>query len=82
MSDLINTILETNAIKEIKPDFSRLTYIPKEIAQKTQILVFEEKTRKELSFLTTNNFPEDVKRILQQFSNKGYNNKVYYTSNE
>ena len=82
MSDLINTILETNAIKEIKPDFSRLTYIPKEIAQKTQILVFEEKTRKELSFLTTNNFPEDVKKILQQFSNKGYNNKVYYTSNE
>ena len=82
MSDLINTILETNAIKEIKPDFSRLTYIPKEVAQKTQILVFEEKTRKELSFLTTNNFPEDVKKILQQFNNKGYNSKVYYTSNE
>ncbi len=82
MSDLINTILETNAIKEIKPDFSRLTYIPKEIAQKTQILVFEEKTKKELSFLTTNNFPEDVKKILQQFNNKWYNNKVYYTSNE
>ena len=82
MSDLINTILETDAIKEIKPDFSRLTYIPKEIAQKTQILVFEEKARKELCFLTTNNFPEEVKKILQQFNNKGYNSKVYYTSNE
>ena len=70
MSELISTILENDAIKELKPDFTRLVYIPRDVAEKTQIIVFSEEKRKELNFLTTNNFPEDVKQILRQFSNK------------
>ena len=70
MSELISNILENDAIKELKPDFTRLVYIPRDVAEKTQIIVFSEEKRKELNFLTTNNFPEDVKQILRQFSNK------------
>ena len=82
MSELISTILENDAIKELKPDFTRLVYIPRDVAEKTQIIVFSEEKRKELNFLTTNNFPEDVKQILRQFSNKWYIPKVFYTTNE
>ena len=59
MSELINTILENEEIQKLKPDFSRLVFIPKEVAQKAQTLVFAEEKRRELSILTTNNFPED-----------------------
>ena len=59
MSELINTILENEEIQKLKPDFSRLVFIQKEVAQKAQTLVFAEEKRRELSILTTNNFPED-----------------------
>lgn len=62
MSWLINSILENEEILQLKPDFSRLVFIPKDIASKTQTLVFAEEKRRELSILTTNNFPEELKK--------------------
>jgi hypothetical protein len=47
-----------------------LVFIPKDIASKTQTLVFAEEKRKELSILTTNNFPEELKKILHEFERK------------
>jgi hypothetical protein len=70
MSELINTILENEEIQKLKPDFSRLVFIPKEVAQKAQTLVFAEEKRRELSILTTNNFPEDLKKVLNEFTKK------------
>ena len=82
MSWLIDTILENEEIQQIKPDFSRLVFIPKDIAAKAQTIVFAEEKRRELSILTTNNFPEDLKKILKEFENKWYNTKVFYTTPE
>jgi hypothetical protein len=70
MSELINTILENEEIQKLKPDFSRLVFIPKEVAQKAQTLVFAEEKRRELSILTTNNFPEDLRKVLNEFTKK------------
>ena len=82
MSWLINTILENEEILQIKPDFSRLVFIPKDIAQKAQTIVFAEEKRRELSILTTNNFPEDLKKITNEFEKKWYNTKIFYTTPE
>jgi len=82
MSWLINSILENEEILQLKPDFSRLVFIPKDIASKTQTLVFAEEKRKELSILTTNNFPEELKKILHEFERKWYTTKIFYTTPE
>jgi type IV pilus assembly protein PilB len=82
MSWLINTILENEDIQQIQPDFSRLVFIPKDIASKAQTIVYAEEKRRELSVLTTNNFPEDLKKILHEFENKWYTTKVFYTTPE
>ena len=82
MSELINTILENEEIQKLKPDFSRLVFIPKEVAQKAQTLVFAEEKRRELSILTTNNFPEDLRKVLNEFTKKWYYTKIFYTTPE
>ena len=82
MSWLINSILENEEILQLKPDFSRLVFIPKDIASKTQTLVFAEEKRRELSILTTNNFPEELKKILHEFERKWYTTKIFYTTPE
>ena len=82
MSWLINTILENEEIQQIKPDFSRLVFMPRDVAEKAQTLVFSEEKRKELSILTTNNFPEDLKKVLNEFEKKWYYTKVFYTNYE
>ncbi len=82
MSWLINTILENEEIKQIKPDFSRLVFIPRDVAEKAQTIVFAEEKRKELSILTTNNFPEDLKKVLNEFEKKWYYTKIFYTTSE
>ena len=45
MSWLINTILENEEIQQIKPDFSRLVFMPRDVAEKDQTLVFAEEKR-------------------------------------
>jgi hypothetical protein len=44
--------------------------MPRDVAEKAQTLVFAEEKRKELSILTTNNFPEDLKKVLNEFEKK------------
>jgi hypothetical protein len=40
MSELIKSIIETEKIKELIPDFPILEKIPREVAEKTQTLIF------------------------------------------
>jgi hypothetical protein len=47
-----------------------LVFIPKDIATKAQTIVYAEEKRRELSILTTNNFPEDLKKIIHEFEKK------------
>ena len=40
MADLIKSILDLQAVKEIQPDFSVLKIIPRDLAKSAQILIF------------------------------------------
>ncbi len=82
MTGLIKTILEHEAIQALEPDFSLLTLIPKAVAQQAQLLIFGKEKRKELKILTTNNHPDEVKKLLHQIEQKGYLYKLFYTTNE
>ena len=82
MTDLIKSILDLQAVKEIQPDFSVLKIIPRDLAKSAQILIFSTPKRKHLKALTTNNHPEEVRRILHQLENKGLVTEVFYTTVE
>ena len=82
MADLIKSILNLQAVKEIQPDFSVLKIIPRDLAKAAQILIFSTPKRKHLKALTTNNHPEEVRRILHQLENKGLVTEVFYTTVE
>lgn len=82
MTGLIKTILETQEIQALEPDFSLLPLVPKAIAEKSQLLIFGKVKNKELKLLTTNNHPEEVKKLLQQINDKGYTYQLFYTSIE
>jgi len=82
MADLIKSILDLQAVKEIQPDFSVLKIIPRDLAKSAQILIFSTPKRKHLKALTTNNHPEEVIRILHQLENKGLVTEVFYTTVE
>lgn len=82
MNNLIKTILENNTIKELQPDFSLLPLIPQDIAEKAQILILGKEKGRVLQLLTTNNHPDEVRKILRQFTDKGYEYQLFYSSQE
>ena len=82
MTGLIKSILEQEEIQALKPDFSLLTIISKELAQKAQTIIFGKEKGKELKLLTTNNHPDEVKKLLHQIEQKGYLYQLFYTTNE
>lgn len=82
MTGLIKTILEHEEIQSLKPDFSLLNLIPKKTAEQAQLLIFGKEKRKELKLLTTNNYPNELQKLLQHITNQGYTYQLFYTTNE
>lgn len=82
MTGLIKTILETQEIQALEPDFSLLPLIPKATAAMSQLLIFGKVKNKELKLLTTNNHPDEVRKLLHQINDKGYAYQLFYTSME
>ena len=81
-NQLINTILEVNDIKALQVDFSQLKKISRENAASMQIIIYYKDEENWVYILTTNNHPEDLKKIEKQLENKWLKMKVYYTSLE
>ena len=79
---LINTILEVNDVKALQVDFSQLKKIPRENAASMQIIVYYKDEENFVYILTTNNHPDDLKKIEKQLENKWLKIKIYYTSIE
>jgi hypothetical protein len=69
-NQLINTILELDDVKALQVDFSQLKKIPRENAESTQIILYYKDEENYVYLLTTNNHPEDVKKITKQLENK------------
>ncbi|MDO4713443.1 MAG: hypothetical protein Q4B28_02040 [bacterium] len=82
MTTLLKTILEADQIMELQPDFKILKVVPKELATSSQFLVFSSPKKHHLQALTTNNYPEKVKELINQLENKGFILEVFYTSSE
>jgi len=82
MTDLMNkTILEMSDVQALQPDLSLLKIIPKDVCERIQVIVFA-KDKITLKLLTTNNFPDQLQKILTQLENKGFKSELHYTSSE
>ena len=81
-NQLINTILEINDVKALQVDFSQLKKIPREKAAAMQVILYYKDDENFAYILTTNNHPDDLKKIVKQLENKGLKNKIFYTSVE
>ena len=81
-NQLINNILEVNDIHALQVDFSQLKKIPRKNAEAMQIILYFKDEDNYMYLLTTNNHPEDLKRIIKQLENKWLKNKTFYTSVE
>ncbi len=81
MWTLEKSILELQDVQAIQPDFVQLKIMPKATAEKIQVLVFgKEKNR--LNLLTTNNYPEQVQKVVKMLEDKNFLSEIYYTSVE
>ena len=81
MEDTLKTILEVEDVKALKPDLSQLKIIPREVCERIQVIIFQ-KEKNTLQLLTTNNFPDQLKKVLTQLENKGFKYNLHYTSPE
>ena len=81
-NELINTILEVNDVQALQVDFSQLKKIPRENAETMQIILYFKDDNNYIYLLTTNNHPDDLKKIIKQIENKWLKYKVFYTSVE
>ncbi len=81
-NQLINTILEVNDVQALQVDFSQLKKIPRENAQNIQVILYYKDEDNFVYLLTTNNHPEELKKIEKQLENQWLKTKVYYTSVE
>ena len=81
-NQLINTILEVDDVRALQVDFSQLKRIPRTDAESTQIITYYKDEDNCIHILTTNNYPEELQRMVNQLDNKWLKNKIYYTSIE
>ncbi|USN57329.1 MAG: hypothetical protein H6766_02495 [Candidatus Peribacteria bacterium] len=64
-------------VQKLKVDLLKLAIIPKEVAEKSQTLIFDG-DGKHLLILSTNNYSNQLQKLLEQLGNKGYSHDVYY----
>jgi hypothetical protein len=69
-NQLINTILEVDDVRALQVDFSQLKRIPRTDAESTQIITYYKDEDNCIHILTTNNYPEELQRMLNQLDNK------------
>jgi hypothetical protein len=69
-NQLINTILEINDVQALQVDFSQLKKIPRENAASMQIIIYYKDEENYVYILTTNNHPDDLKKIEKQLEDK------------
>ena len=76
--DMQKKILEVNDVKELSPDLEKTQVLSRETAEKIQVIVFGAE-KKQLHILTTNNFPNQLKQVLDLLAKKWYTYELFYT---
>jgi type IV pilus assembly protein PilB len=74
----MQNILELVDVQKIAPELEKTKVLPRDVAEKVQLIVFAAEKRK-LHLLTTNNFPDQVKELLTKLTDKGYTYELFYT---
>ena len=69
-NQLINTILEANAVQALQVDFSQLRKISRENAESMQIILYFKDDENFVHILTTNNYPEELQKLINQLDSK------------
>lgn len=78
---VVKTILELEEVKALQPDLSLLQIIPRDVCERIQVIVFA-KDKITLKLLTTNNFPDQLTKVLTKLEEKGFKSELHYTSSE
>jgi len=78
-TELTKSILEIDDLRGISPNFEQLKILPQETAQKIETLIFS-KDKNTLKILTTNNFTDELGKLLKSLEDKGYKYETFYTS--
>lgn len=81
MTELTKSILEISDIQGIKPNFNEIKILKRDTCEQTQTIIFD-KEWNNLKILTTNNFPEELKKIIDMLENKWLATDISYTSTE
>lgn len=81
MSELTKTILEIRDIQKIKPNFDEIKILKRDVCEQTQTIIFA-KEWNTLKLISTNNFPEELKKITKMLEDKWLNTQVSYTSSD
>ena len=78
---LSKKILEYTDVQNIVPDLTKLSFLSKDAAEKSQTVIFDS-NESTLLVLSTNNLPGALKQVLDHIGSKGYHYEVYYTGME
>ncbi len=81
MAELTKSILEIEDVQKIKANFDEIKILKREVCEQTQTIIFA-KEWNTLKILTTNNFPEELKKIIDMLQNKWLETDISYTSSE
>lgn len=80
-NEVTKKILEQEDVKALQPNLTFVKYLPKEISEKAETIVFGgEKTH--LKLLTTNVNTLAVQSITDQLAAKGYKTELFYTDSD
>lgn len=82
---LNKTILELADIQKIKPNLDVINILSRETCEKIQVIIFDKDTtnnKKTLKLVTTNNYPEQLQKLLKLLEDKWYQHELHYTSVE
>jgi len=81
-NSLIESILEIQDVQALQVDFAQLQKIPPETAEDIQTIIYYKDPDHVVYILTTNNYPEELQKILKQLTDQGLKTKIFYTSVE
>lgn len=81
MTELTKTILEIPQLQAMQPDFSVIKLLEKDKCEAMQTIIFA-KEKNTLKILTTNNFADQLQKLLKMLEDKWYRYELFYTSVE
>ncbi len=78
-NEITKSILEKEDVQAITPDLGQLKILPRATSEQIQAIIFA-KEKNVLKILTTNNFPDQLQKLLTSLTDKWYKYELIYTT--